>query len=132
MSTTRTGSVRRVGLDHFEPDDASDPHAQRKLRGQLEQIDYMAYAANKEMIGHAIGKADSAKVQRLAVAAASARAQWVSEALAMTESSHALSAEQVTRLARLRMTYDELTEAYEGLRRLVERGYLTYAAAPPT
>jgi hypothetical protein len=32
----------------------------------------------------------------------------------------------------MRETYLELTEAYEALRRMVERGYLTYEPALPT
>ncbi len=52
MSTKITSSVRRHS-DHFEPQD-TDPHEQRRLRGQLEQIDYAAYVANKELIGQAL------------------------------------------------------------------------------
>ena len=37
-----------------------------------------------------------------------------------------LSAEQVEKLSVLRGAYEELTEAYEAMRRMVERGYLSY------
>ena len=37
-------------------------------------------------------------------------------------------AEDVQQVANLRKTFDELTEAYDGLRRLVERGYLPFRA----
>ena len=33
--------------------------------------------------------------------------------------------DQIARLATARIAYEELAEAYEGLRRMVERGYLT-------
>jgi hypothetical protein len=125
MSVTRTSSVRRSS-DHFEPEAALDPQAQRRLRGQIEQIDYTAYASNREVIGQVLGHADAAKFQKLAVAAALARAQWVAQALALTETPHPLSAEQSAKLARMRATYEELTQAYEGMRRMVERGYLTF------
>jgi hypothetical protein len=125
MSVTRTSSVRRSS-DHFEPEAALDPQAQRRLRGQIEQIDYTAYASNREVIGQVLGHADAAKFQKLAVAAALARAQWVAQALALTETPHPLSAEQAAKLARMRATYEELTQAYEGMRRMVERGYLTF------
>ena len=131
MSTTRTSSVKRVALDHFEPEGVSDPTAQRKLRGHLEQIDYTAFAADKEVIAASIGAVGANDFQRVAVAAAHARARWVSQALVMTEPSHALSAEQVSKLAQLRSAYDELLEAYEAMRRMVERGYLPYRAAEP-
>ena len=51
MSTMLTQSRRRSS-DHFEPEDM-EPQEQRRLRGLLEQIDYAAYVANRELIGHA-------------------------------------------------------------------------------
>ena len=126
MSTSRTNQYRRSAQDHFEPEVAQDPQAQRKLRGQLEQIDFTAFASNREVIGRTLGFADAAKFQHLAVAAACARAQWVSEALAASEASAVLTHDQVDRLAHLRATFEELTEVYEAMRRMVERGYLSY------
>lgn len=126
MSTTRTSSFRRAGADHFEPQLSDDPQVQRRLRGYLEQIDYTAFASNREILVHALGPAEAEKFQRLAVAAALARGKWVAEAMAMADPGHALTNEQVDRLTHLRSAYVELTEAYEGLRRMVERGYLNY------
>jgi hypothetical protein len=125
VSTTRTNSFRRTSSDHFEPQVADDPQAQRRLRGQLEHIDYTAFASNREVIGAALGHAEAAQFQRLAVAAALARTRWISEALALS-GPQGLSAEQVARLSQLRGAFEELTEAYEAMRRMVERGYLTY------
>ena len=42
---------RRPQHEHFEPDTGNDPQAQRRLRGHLEQIDYTAYASNREVVG---------------------------------------------------------------------------------
>jgi hypothetical protein len=126
MSSVRSAGYRRVPSDHFEPQDNVDPVAQRKLRGQLEQIDYTAFASNQAVIGQALTPADASKFQRLGVAAAHARAEWVSSALAMTEATRALSPEQVAKLTQLRTRYEELTEVYEAMRRMVERGYLPY------
>ena len=133
MSSVRSSSFRRVSLDHFEPEDDSDPTAQRKLRGQLEQIDYTVFAANKEMIGRVLSHADAQIFQRLGVAAANARAQWVAAALAVTETGHSLTPSQVEKLGQMRCAYEELAEAYEAMRRMVERGYLPYRTpvAPP-
>jgi hypothetical protein len=125
MSSTVTSSFRR-GHDHFEPQD-TDPQTQRRLRGHLEQIDYTAFASNTAVIAQVIGKSDSGKFQRLAVAAAVARARWVAEAVSMTESGGAISAEQTARLAILRTAYEELAAVYEAMRRMVERGYLNYS-----
>ena len=125
MSVTRTSNLRRTS-DHFEPEAALDPQAQRRLRGHIEQIDYTAYASNREVIGQVLGQADMARFQKLAVAAALARGQWIAAALAMTEAAQPLTPGEAARLAALRAAYEELTEAYEGLRRLVERGYLSF------
>lgn len=125
MSVTRTSNTRRT-YDHFEPEATLDPQAQRRLRGQMERIDYTVFASNREVIGHTLGHADAAMFQRLAVAGAQARAQWVAAALALTESSHAPDPAQVARLAQMRAAFEELSEAYEALRRLVERGYLPF------
>lgn len=121
---TMTSSTRRTG-DHFEPTDV-DPQVQRRLRGYLEQIDYTAYASNKAVLGATFPKVEGAQFQRLAVAAATARAKWVSEAAQMAEGGATLSEGQLARLAHLRLTYEELTAVYEATRRMVERGYIAY------
>ena len=121
--------TRRSPSDHFEPDEDIDPKAQRNLRGSLEQIDYAAYAANKKILSGAVGAIGAEQVQRLASASALARTRWVVAALTISESAEAPTREQVTGLAHLRTTYEELVGAYDGLRRMVERGYLTYASA---
>ena len=129
MSTSMLSRFRRPTHEHFEPDLDSDPHAQRRLRGQLEQIDYTAYASNREVVGQTISAVDASKFQRLAVAAALARSRWVSAALAATESTQPPSAAQIDNLAHLRLAYEELTAVYDAMRRMVERGYLTFAPA---
>jgi hypothetical protein len=131
MSVTRTFSPTKFASDHFEPEIDSDPQAQRRMRGQLEQIDYTAFVSNREVIGQVVGRADAAQFQRLAVAAATARARWVAEAMALADAGPAVAPAQIARLAELRAAYEELTEAYEALRRIVERGYLAYRAAGP-
>lgn len=127
MSVTRTLRTHSAS-DHFEPESAADPQAQRRLRGHLEQIDYTAFACNREVIGHVLGGVEIESFQRLALAAASARARWAAAALQASETA-APTAEQIARLTELRVAFQELTEAYEGLRRMVERGYVAYRAA---
>jgi hypothetical protein len=126
MSTTISPQSRRRGQDHLEPEAAMDPHEQRKLRGHLEQIDLAAFTANREVLGRALPQADLAMFQRMAVAAANARGQWIAAAVKQGDPHKPLSSEQTLRLAELRNAYEELADAYEGLRRLVERGYLAY------
>jgi len=100
------------------------------MRGILEHIDYTAFASNKALIGQALGHVDASHFQHMAVAAAQARAQWVAAAVAMTETSHTPSPEQIQKLAQMRTAYDELAEAYEAMRRMVERGYVMFRSAP--
>ena len=128
MSMTRTSSRRIVG-DHFEPDSAMDPKAQRALRGHLEQIDYIAYTANLKVMSSTLAGVDTLRFERLALATAQARALWVATGIAVSESSRAITAEQLAELTRLRTVYEELTDVYEGLRRMVERGYLGFSGA---
>lgn len=123
MSSILSSSTRR-SRDHFEPQD-SDPQEQRRLRGLLEQIDYTAFISNREVIGAALSVIDAAMFQRLAVSVATARTKWVSEALRLSESGSPVTPDQTARLTAHRNAYEELAEAYEGLRRMVERGYLT-------
>jgi hypothetical protein len=126
MSFTMTSTVRKV-REHFEPEVELDPHELRALRGHLEQIDYAAYAANKEVLAKTVGHADLNRFQRLAVAAAHARGRWVAAAIGVSQKPDA-SPQEIAQLATLRMAYEELTEAYDALRRMVERGYLVAKA----
>ena len=125
MSFTMTSTVRKVS-DHFEPEAALSPQEQRALRGHLEQIDFAAFAANREILAKTLGHADLDRFQRLAISAAQARARWAAASMTLSQKSDAPSAQEIDHLAALRRAYEELTEAYEGLRRLVERGYLPY------
>jgi hypothetical protein len=125
MSIVKTNTAYRGALDHFEPEN-SDPMEQRRLRGHLEQIDYAAFAANQAVLGQTPGSLDLASFQRLAVAAAQARASWVSTALELAEAGGTPSSQQVNVLSERRAAFEEMREAYEALRRMIERGYLAY------
>ena len=126
MSVMAT-QYRRIGPDHFEPQDL-DPMAERRLRGQLEKIDYTAFAANREVIGAAVGKLKPSDFQKLALGVAQARAAWVKAALAAGPSP---DADAIARLCTLHTAFNELGEAYEATRRLVERGYCAFEAEAP-
>jgi hypothetical protein len=123
MSTVQTSSYRRA-RDHFEPED-TDPHEQRRVRGLLEQIDYAAFISNREVIGQMLGNVDAGTFQRLAIMTANARGKWAAEALRLSESGSPVTPDQTARLTAHRSAFEELAEAYEAMRRMVERGYLT-------
>lgn len=128
MSSMVSG-FRRPVTDHFEPQDDLSLQDQKKLRGSLEQIDYTAFASNKEMIAQVLGHSDAERFQHLAVVTARARAEWIAGALAVAETGRRPSALQIEHLRELRLAFEELTEAYDAMRRMVERGYLSYQAA---
>jgi hypothetical protein len=128
MSAIRNFRTTTYASDHFEPETSADPHAQRRIRGQLEQIDYTAFVCNNEVIGHILPKTSLESFQRLALATSTARARWVAQALVLAEKGDP-SPVQAGQLAELRNAYEELAEAYEALRRMVERGYLSYQSA---
>ena len=121
----------RRASDHFEPDDNVDPKVQRQLRGHLEQIDYTAYSANRKVLNATLASVDTAKLQSLASATALARTRWVAAGLALAEAEPYPTPGQIAALAELRKGYEELAGVYDGLRRMVERGYLTSVAPDP-
>lgn len=130
MSKTVTSSYRRTS-DRFEPDLVQDPAEQRKLRGQLEQIDYTVFAANQAVIKKTIHHVSIEDFQNLALSASKARSAWVDAAMSAARTRSPLEKTEVERLALLRTAYDELSEAYDAMRRMVERGYLQFHPSPP-
>jgi hypothetical protein len=130
MSKSVTSSFRRVS-DHFEPDLVQDPAEQRKLRGHLDQIDYTVSAANQAVIQKDIHHVTLEDFRNLALTAAKARTAWVGMAIELAKAHVALDPAQLARLSHLRSVYDELSEAYEAMRRMVERGYLSFHKGLP-
>jgi hypothetical protein len=130
MSTIKTTSAFRGAFDHFEPENMLDPVDQRRLRGQLEQIDYTAFAANQAILGQALGPLTPDTIKRLAICAAQARAGWARAAMKLAESGHPPSRAEIESLAADRAAFEEMREAYEAIRRMIERGYLNYRPAP--
>jgi hypothetical protein len=78
------------------------------------------------LLAKSVGRVDLGHFKRLANMAANARATWVKEALAISDKGVAPTEAQIKHLALLRSTFEELSEAYEATRRMVERGYLCY------
>ena len=129
---SRVTLSRRSVNDHFEPDDNVDPKTKRQVHGHLEQIDYTAYAANRRVLSGTLASLEAEKLQKLASATALARTRWVVAGLALADVEPFPTSQQIKTLAELREAYEELTEVYEGLRRMVERGYITYVGPEPT
>jgi len=112
--------------NHFQPELALDPQELKMLRTHLEQVDRAAFDANRQVLARTVGRVDIKSFQVLAVATAEARAHWVSAALHVTEKAHRPTDAEVARLSALRVAFQELSEAYDATRRMVERGYLCF------
>jgi len=134
MPIIKTSTSYRSALDHFEPEPSLDASEQRKLRGHLEQIDYTAYDADVKVLRKAIGEISVTRMKSLALSVARARAEWVQTALVLGDAGRAPSSEETERLSERRAAFEEMRDAYEGVRRMIERGYLAYnpAAESPT
>ena len=122
MSVISTQNTRRTP-DRFEPEDM-DPHQQRRLRGLLEQIDYTAHVANRELIAHTLGELTTTDFDKMAARTAQARARWLAEALRFSHSGSPSTADQVARISAARLAFEELSAAHDGLRLALERGYV--------
>lgn len=123
-------NVAHARSEHFEPEPVLNPTEQRKLRGHLEQIDYAAFAANRAVVAQSMGRVDLGAFEHIAVAAAHARTRWVMAATAATSKASELTQDQIAQLGMLRRGFEELSEVYDAMRRMVERGYLSYNARP--
>lgn len=100
-----------------------DPKARKALKAALAQMDLAVYAANQEIIGRLLPDLDQQDVVRFAVVVAEQRAHYVKEALRLTRAKREPTPAEIAGLAALRAGYDELSAAFEALRRLIERGY---------
>ena len=126
MSNSTVNRAWRIGTEHFQPDAGADHKAQRQIHGNVETVEYLAYEATRSTLGARMPSVTEVQLKKLANAAAEARRQWVSTAVLFAEQSIALNEDQTKKLTLLRMAYDELTEAYSALRRMVERSYVQF------
>jgi len=115
-----------MASDHFQPEAQLDPNEQRRMKACLEQIDRATFEANRQILAREVGRVDLEHFKRLAANASAARAEWVAVALELSSRLHIPTPEETARLAHLRAAYQELSEAYDAIRRMVERGYLCY------
>ena len=132
MAAIRTPGGAGHAPEHIQPSTSASPPLLRRIHAQLEQIDYMTYACNREVVSHHpdLATTNAETFERLALGAAVTRVRWISKAVAITAGGSPSPA-QTLELTELRCAYQELADAYEALRRMVERGYVTYSGPPP-
>lgn len=112
--------------DRFEPEAEIDPVIKRRLKGLLERIDYTAYLSNKQTMANVLDTLSEERLQRLAAAAAKARADWVTKALAIADGGAAPTAADIAALSEHHTAFHELAAAYDELRRMIQRGYVRF------
>jgi hypothetical protein len=118
-----------VGICHFgmssvvESAELLDPKTRKALKAALQQMDLAVYAANREIIGRVLPDLGPEDVVRFATVVAERRAQYVKEALRLTHVTRNPSPAEIAALGALRTGYEELSHAFDAIRRLIERGY---------
>lgn len=92
----------------------------------LQQIERTIRAANREIIHKHLPAISADDVTRLAVVVAELRARYLDSAKRMAERDQGVApdASEIAKLARAREHYDEVTHAFEALKRAIERGYV--------
>lgn len=126
---SRMTGVFTVGeADVYEAPEMLDHHAQIRLKGNLQQIDYSIFAANREVFHRAIPELDRQTMIRYAVVVAEHRAAYVTKGLSLSNGAHVPTDEEIAELGKLRCRYEEMEAAFRATRRLIERGYSSVPA----
>lgn len=106
----------------------NDPGWYRAQKRLLDEVEQGVREANRAVIGQRIPGITRDGFLRLATVVARLRAEYLACALTMGRDSRGeITAEDVARLARLRVSYDEARLAFEALERCVQRGYVDIA-----
>jgi len=112
--------------DRISRDDVLDNTAQKRLHRFQERLAKIVISSNHELIGKALPVIKADSFARLSVKTTNARVQYLSQIMKITELDGNASEEDIAELARRRLAYEELTQAFEALERLIERGYAQF------
>lgn len=111
----------------------TDPGWFRAQKRLLDEVEHGVREANRAVIGQRLPEVTRDGFLRLATVVARLRADYLNCALTLGRDTRGeVTAEEVTRLARLRLAYDEARLAFEALERCVQRGYVDIAAPTAT
>lgn len=113
----------------YEAPEMLDHQAQMRLKGNLQQIDYSIFAANREVFHRAVPELDHQTMIRFAVVVSELRAAYVTRGLALSATGHVPTEQEIAELALARHRYEEMEAAFRATRRLIERGYSKVAPA---
>jgi len=106
----------------------TDPGWYRAQKRLLDEVEHGVREANRAVIGQRLPEITREGFLRLATVVARLRAEYLACALGLgREARGDVTGEEIDRLARLRVAYDEARLAFEALERCVQRGYVEIA-----
>lgn len=110
----------------------NDPGWYRAQKRLLDEVEHGVREANRAVIGQRIHEVTRDSFLRLATVVARLRADYIACALSLGRDTRGeVTPEEVGRLARLRVAYDEARLSFEALERCVQRGYVDIADPRP-
>ena len=113
-------------VDHLVSKDMLDRESARKLQKFLEEIEMGIFSANREVIRKAVPELTRESFMAFAVRVAEARARYLKAALELSAKPNP-AAEDIAHLKAAREASDELVQAFEATKRVIERGYTSLA-----
>jgi hypothetical protein len=120
------GYSKNEKVDHLVSKDMLDRESQRKLQKFLEEIEMAIFSANREVMKKAVPELTRESFMAFAVRVAEARARYLKVALELSTNANP-APEDISRLKAAREANDELVQAFEATKRVIERGYTILA-----
>jgi hypothetical protein len=121
----QVGTLTLNESDAYSAPEMLEPEMRKTIKARLDAFAFASFAADREVFRQALPVLKYRDLEVLVIAGAEARARWLSRALALSQTKAPLTAPQVAELAHLRDSFEELSSAFEAIKRLVERGYTT-------
>ena len=113
-------------VDHLVSKEMLDRESARKLQKFLEETEMAIFSANREVIRKAVPELTRESFMAFAVRVAEARARYIKAALDLSARQNP-TPEDIAALKAAREASDELVQAFEATKRVIERGYTLLA-----
>lgn len=113
-------------VDHLVSKEMLDRESARKLQKFLEETEMAIFSANREVIRKAVPELTRESFMAFAVRVAEARARYIKAALDLSARQNP-TPEDIAALKAAREANDELVQAFEATKRVIERGYTLLA-----
>lgn len=113
-------------VDHFVTKDMLDRESQRKLQKFLEDVEMSIFTANREVMKKAVPELTRESFVAFSVRVAEARARYIKIALELSAKANP-TPDDIAHLRKAREANDELLQAFEATKRVIERGYTLLA-----